>query len=189
MPFPSPGDLPNSGIELKSPALQADSLPAEPPRKPQSNAWNVVNPPEMSAVVVVVIIQPSLEFRCVSFARGPHLLFYHHFKPNPHLSALIFSWQLPSLLTRITLLASSALASQTDGPSVICCPFVLYIGSPSFPVTQIRSSSPIPQLPLLSGACPPRRKNLQFPPACPSPSSKQMCTWHTCIHYASRGRF
>ena len=33
-PFPSPGDLPNSGIELRSPALQVDSLPAEPQGKP-----------------------------------------------------------------------------------------------------------------------------------------------------------
>ena len=32
-PFPSPGDLPNPGIEPRSPALQADSLPAEPPGK------------------------------------------------------------------------------------------------------------------------------------------------------------
>ena len=32
--FPSPGDLPNPGIEPKSPALQADSLPAEPQGKP-----------------------------------------------------------------------------------------------------------------------------------------------------------
>ena len=29
--FPSPGDLPNAGIEPRSPALQANSLPAEPP--------------------------------------------------------------------------------------------------------------------------------------------------------------
>ena len=29
-PFPSPGDLPNPGIDPKSPALQADSLPSEP---------------------------------------------------------------------------------------------------------------------------------------------------------------
>ena len=28
-PIPSPGDLPNPGIELGSPALQADSLPGE----------------------------------------------------------------------------------------------------------------------------------------------------------------
>ena len=34
MPFPSPGDLPDPGIELGSPALQADSLPSEPPEKP-----------------------------------------------------------------------------------------------------------------------------------------------------------
>ena len=33
-PFPSPGDLPNPGIELRFPALQADSLPAEPQGKP-----------------------------------------------------------------------------------------------------------------------------------------------------------
>ena len=32
--FPSPGDLPNPGIELRSPTLQADSLPAEPQEKP-----------------------------------------------------------------------------------------------------------------------------------------------------------
>ena len=31
--FPSPGDLPNSGIELRSPALQVDSLSAEPQGK------------------------------------------------------------------------------------------------------------------------------------------------------------
>ena len=34
LPFPSPGDLPNLGIEPKSPTLQADSLPSEPPGKP-----------------------------------------------------------------------------------------------------------------------------------------------------------
>ena len=33
LPFPSPGDLPNPGIEPGSPALQADSLPSEPPGK------------------------------------------------------------------------------------------------------------------------------------------------------------
>ena len=31
--FPSPGDLPNPGIEPRSPALEADSLPSEPPGK------------------------------------------------------------------------------------------------------------------------------------------------------------
>ena len=34
LPFPSLGDLPDPGIKLGSPALQADSLPSEPPREP-----------------------------------------------------------------------------------------------------------------------------------------------------------
>ena len=34
-PFPSPEDLPDPEIEPISPALQADSLPSEPPGKPQ----------------------------------------------------------------------------------------------------------------------------------------------------------
>ena len=34
--LPSPGDLPNPGIEARSPALQADSLPAEPQGKPRN---------------------------------------------------------------------------------------------------------------------------------------------------------
>ena len=34
LPFPSPGDLPNLGIKLRSPTLQVDSLLSEPPEKP-----------------------------------------------------------------------------------------------------------------------------------------------------------
>ena len=33
LPFPSPGDLPDPGIKPGSPALQADTLPSEPPDK------------------------------------------------------------------------------------------------------------------------------------------------------------
>ena len=34
LPFPSPGDLSDPGIEPRSAALQADALPSEPPGKP-----------------------------------------------------------------------------------------------------------------------------------------------------------
>ena len=34
LPFLSPGDLPDPGIEARSPTLQADALPSEPPGKP-----------------------------------------------------------------------------------------------------------------------------------------------------------
>ena len=33
LPFPSPGDLPNAGIEPRSPTLEADTLTSEPPGK------------------------------------------------------------------------------------------------------------------------------------------------------------
>ena len=48
LPFPSLGDLPNPGIEPRSPALHADALPSEPPGKQASyKYWTVlgrVNP-------------------------------------------------------------------------------------------------------------------------------------------------
>ena len=45
-PFPSPGDLPNSGIEPVSLTLQVDSLPSEPP----------VNPTESKAQTIKKIV-------------------------------------------------------------------------------------------------------------------------------------
>ena len=45
LPFPSPGDLPDSGIEPRSPALQADTLTSEPPGKPLCLLKSLVNLP------------------------------------------------------------------------------------------------------------------------------------------------
>ena len=41
LPFPSPGDLPDPGIKLRSPTLLVDSVLSEPPRKPlwRSRGW------------------------------------------------------------------------------------------------------------------------------------------------------
>ena len=39
LPFPSPGDLPNPGIDPGSPTLQADALTSEPPHK---TIWHIV---------------------------------------------------------------------------------------------------------------------------------------------------
>ena len=43
-PFPSPGDLPNPGIEPRSPTLQADSLSAEPQGKPKNTGVGSLSP-------------------------------------------------------------------------------------------------------------------------------------------------
>ena len=59
LPFPPPGDLPNPQIEPTSPAalaLQADSLPSEPPAKPS------VTPTELETIGKIVLcenIQPG----------------------------------------------------------------------------------------------------------------------------------
>ena len=69
LPFPPPGDLPHPGTEPTSPvslALQADSLPTEPPGKPGvpnsracPNSW-----------------YPGGSFASVGFAEGPCGCFY-----------------------------------------------------------------------------------------------------------------
>ena len=45
LPFPSPGDVPDPGIEPGSPTLQADALPSEPP----ADAWKEQRQKEMWA--------------------------------------------------------------------------------------------------------------------------------------------
>ena len=39
LPCPTPGDLPHLGVEPGSPALQADSLPSEPPGNIMKHKW------------------------------------------------------------------------------------------------------------------------------------------------------
>ena len=43
LPFPSSGDLPDPGIEPRSPALQADALPSEPPGKHPNRRGDSIN--------------------------------------------------------------------------------------------------------------------------------------------------
>ena len=46
LPCPSPGDLPNPGVEPRSPTLQADSLPAEPQGKPRNTGVGSLSLPQ-----------------------------------------------------------------------------------------------------------------------------------------------
>ena len=43
VPLPSPGDLPNPGIEPGSPTLQADALLSEPPGKPSVDITHLIS--------------------------------------------------------------------------------------------------------------------------------------------------
>ena len=51
LPFPSPGDLPNPGIEPGSPALQADSLLTELQGKPHKLIKSSQQPYEVGAIL------------------------------------------------------------------------------------------------------------------------------------------
>ena len=55
LPFFSPGDFPDLGIKPGSPALQADSLPSEPPGK---HCWDLV--PQKFSFKVVLLIDNAL---------------------------------------------------------------------------------------------------------------------------------
>ena len=58
LPFPSPGDLPDPGIEPRSPALQADALISEPPAKALLSKL-CSNVPLMQRIAVVVVLNHS----------------------------------------------------------------------------------------------------------------------------------
>ena len=63
-PFPSPGDPPNPEIKPGSPALQTDSLPSEPPGKPQ------VIFTLLKLTAQIVVFPPPNCFRPVTWVGG-----------------------------------------------------------------------------------------------------------------------
>ena len=64
-PFPSPKDLPDSGIEPVYPVLQADSLLSEPPGKPESTQ----GPTQMYMDWKLAKISPLKGFSCTANTR------------------------------------------------------------------------------------------------------------------------
>ena len=54
----SPRDLPNPGIKLRSPALQADSLPAEPQGKPKNAGVGSLSPSQGNLSNPVIELGP-----------------------------------------------------------------------------------------------------------------------------------
>ena len=71
-PFPSPGDLPNSGIEPRSPALQADSLSAEPQGKPKN-----IEVGNLSLLQLIFLTQES-NWGLLHYRRILYQLSYHN---------------------------------------------------------------------------------------------------------------
>ena len=104
--FPSPGDLPNSGIKPRSPTFQADSLPAEPSgthaedKVKYASTWgcahlclNICNPVDCKlpgSSVHGMFQARILEWVAISFSRG---------SSNPGIEPMFTALQLDSLPT------------------------------------------------------------------------------------------
>ena len=78
LPFPSPGDFPNPGMESGSPALQPDSLPSEPAGK-------------LSLMVVPPIILLQIFLVCLAnySIRFPYILTYVFFAMQNNLASIL----------------------------------------------------------------------------------------------------
>ena len=86
LPFPSPGDLPDPGIEPRSPTLQADALTSEPPGKPTIHCKQLLNK-EMLLLLMILVLHP-----CFSKSSFFENTFLHHFqllKPSPLVQAQV----------------------------------------------------------------------------------------------------
>ena len=57
LPFPSPGDLCNPGIEPRSPALQAGALTSEPPEKPMTNLDSILKSRDITLSTKVHLVK------------------------------------------------------------------------------------------------------------------------------------
>ena len=81
LPFPSPGDLPDPGIKLGSPSLQADSLPSEPPGKPEKRGSSLCSFGRYLYFCSRIQSPPVLKFLDLmeELARDKGLLFFNFF--------------------------------------------------------------------------------------------------------------
>ena len=113
LPFPSPEDLPNPGIEPRSATLQGDSLPAKPPGKPIK--WSSV---QFSHSVVSDSLQPHES----QHARPPCPLPTPGVYPNPCPSS---RWCHPTISTSVVPFSSCPQSFPASG---------------SFPMSQLFTS-------------------------------------------------
>ena len=118
LPFPSPGDLPNPGIELRSPALRADSLLAEPQGKPKNTGVG------SSSLLQEIFLTQELNW---ALLHCRHILYQLSYPGSPKVTLflkafylLIFGCSGSSLLHSLSLVvaAESALSLLSTGFSL-----------------------------------------------------------------------
>ena len=75
LPFPSPGDLPDPGIEPRSPTLQSDALTSEPPGKPRKAMTNLNSILKIRDITLVTKVHPikAIVFLVVMYECESHI--------------------------------------------------------------------------------------------------------------------
>ena len=86
LPCPSPGNLPNPGIESRSPSLQADSLPSKPPGKPKQTfstsvqiGWQTGMPGKKVPLPRLPTVHSHNQYTFVRILALPRFSSLHHF--------------------------------------------------------------------------------------------------------------
>ena len=120
--FSSPGDLPNPGIEHRSPALQADSLPSESPGKPsylllcnQFSSVQLLSCVQLFATPWPAACQTSLSI--TNSLSLPKLMSIESVMPSNHLILCCLLLLLPSIFPSIRVFPMSQLFAS-GGQSV-----------------------------------------------------------------------
>ena len=115
--FPSPGDLPDTGTKLRSPALQADSLPSEPPGKttlpPKSSISNfsVMTDFQINSRVSRCLDEPGVQ------KRGP---MWKHKSRNPCIYAIFQAKGLNEITQRLKTRKKSRLLKIESRGTLMC---------------------------------------------------------------------
>ena len=116
-PFPSSGDLPNPGIKPRSPELQADSLPAEPQRKPKNTGVGSLS------LLQGTFPTQELNWRLLHCRQILYQLSDER-SPESEKAGLKFNIQKTKIMA-----SSPTTSGQTDGEKVETVTDVIFLGS------------------------------------------------------------
>ena len=141
LPFPSPGDLPNPGIEPRSPTLQADALPSEPPGKQNASKFSLLRRNDLIYTlsdVFLFVICEIISLSSVQFSHSvmsesllPHKL-EHARPPCPSPTPGVYSNSCPSSRWCLPTISSSVIPFSSCLQS--------FPASRSFPMSQFFTS-------------------------------------------------
>ena len=98
LPSSFPGGLPDPGIKLRSPALQADSLPSEPPGSPLCSGLCSLKPPVSSPLPLGKTVPSShtwVRSHPLCWARSLHSLLQSHPSKSPLCSPISIESRVP----------------------------------------------------------------------------------------------